>query len=82
MQNWFLAVNDVCSMVIFAFVLHLFFLATISVIWWKKIQLLRVFYWPALTLKLGSGILLGLLYTYYYSVGDTFGFFQVAALLA
>ncbi len=82
MQDWFLAVNDCYSMIIFAFVLHIFFLATLSVIWWKKIQLLRVFYWPALIFKLTCGILLGLLYTYYYSVGDTFGFFQDATLLA
>jgi hypothetical protein len=82
MQDWFLAVNDCCSMIIFAFVLHIFFLATLAIIWWRKIQLLRIFFWPALIFKLAAGILLGLLYTYYYSVGDTFGFFQDATLLA
>jgi hypothetical protein len=68
-------------MTLFVFALHLLFLATLSVIWWKKIQLLRVFYWPALIVKLASGILVGVLYTYYYSVGDTFGFFQDAMSL-
>src|SRR5688572_10865885 len=68
-------------MTLFVFILHLLFLTTLSVIWWKKIQLLRVFYWPALIVKLASGILVGVLYTYYYSVGDTFGFFQDAMSL-
>ena len=82
MQDWFLAVNDIYSMIIFAFVLHLFLLATLSVVWWKKVKLLRSYYWPALLMKLGAGIFLGLIYTYYYSVGDTFGFFQDAVLLS
>jgi hypothetical protein len=82
MQNWFLAVNDVCEMTLLSIVLHLLFLTTVSVIWWKRVKVLRVFFWPALILKLVAGIFLGLLYTYYYSVGDTFGFFQDATLLA
>jgi hypothetical protein len=81
MQDRFLAVNDICSMTVFVFVLHLLILTALSVFWWKKIQRLRVFYWPALIVKLASGILVGVLYTYYYSVGDTFGFFQDAMLL-
>lgn len=63
-------------------VLHLIFLTAVSVVWWKQVKVLRVFFWPALIFKLAAGIFLGLLYTYYYSVGDTFGFFQDAALLA
>jgi hypothetical protein len=82
MQDRFLAVNDICSMTPFVFILHLLILTTLSVIGWKKIQLLRVFYWPALIVKLASGVLVGVLYTYYYSVGDTFGFFQDAMLLS
>ncbi len=39
---------------------------------------LTYIYWPALIIKLVAGILLGLLYTYYYSVADTFGFFEDA----
>ena len=32
-------------------------------------------FWPALTLRLGAGICLGLLYTFYYPVADTFAYF-------
>ena len=46
---------------------------------WKKQDLrLRPYFWPALVLKIGAGITLGLLYKYYYSVGDTFIFFEDA----
>lgn len=40
------------------------------------------FYWTFLILKLVAGISLGLVYTYYYSSGDTFGFFNGAKALA
>ncbi|MBK5279462.1 MAG: hypothetical protein JJE09_11435 [Bacteroidia bacterium] len=43
---------------------------------------LRPYFWPALLLKLGAGILLGLIYKYYYSIGDTFGFFDDACKLS
>lgn len=69
-------------MMIFAVVLHLFLLTTLAVMGWKKVQLLRRFYWPALVAKFIAGILVGLLYKYYYTVGDTFVFFQDASLLA
>ena len=47
----------------------------------KKDTLKRVF-WPALLFKLLSGLALGLIYTYYYTGGDTFLFFNDAMLLA
>ena len=40
------------------------------------------FYWPALVLKLTAGICLGLLYEYYFEVGDTFVYFRDGAKLA
>ena len=43
---------------------------------------LQVFFWPGLVLKLLGGISLGLIYTYYYSEGDTFGFFIDAQKVA
>ena len=44
---------------------------------WKKEQTpLRNFFWPALILKLAAGICLGLLYKYYYTIGDTFAYFE------
>ena len=45
-------------------------------------QLLQVFYWPGLVLKLLGGISVGLVYSYYYTVGDTFGFFTDAQRVA
>lgn len=39
-------------------------------------------FWPSLLLKLLAGISLGLLYAYYYPVGDTFGYFKDASILA
>lgn len=40
------------------------------------------FLWLALGLKILAGISLGLVYTYYYEVGDTFGFFEDARKLS
>lgn len=39
------------------------------------------YYWPAVLLKLTMGILVGLLYRYYYQGGDTFAFFEAAIAL-
>lgn len=39
-------------------------------------------FWPALAIKLLAGIVLGLLYTYYYPGGDTFSIFEDAKLLS
>jgi len=51
-------------------------------IWGFEKTPLRKFFWPALVLKLISGISLGLLYTYYYSIGDTFLYFKDGVSLA
>ena len=51
-------------------------------LWRQEKSVLRIFFVPALTFKLLSGILLGLLYTYYYSIGDTFLYFQDGVRLA
>jgi len=37
---------------------------------------LKNIFWPALSVKLGAGICLGLLYRYYYNGGDTFTYFE------
>lgn len=36
------------------------------------------YYWPAIILKMLSGILVGIVYTHYYAGGDTFSFFDAA----
>lgn len=43
---------------------------------------LKFFFWPALIFKLGCGLGLGLLYTYYYTAGDTFNYFADGSALA
>jgi hypothetical protein len=42
---------------------------------------LKKIFWPALFFKMLCGLLLGLLYKYYYPVGDTFAYFSDAAAL-
>ncbi len=42
---------------------------------------LSCFFWPGLLAKVVAGVLLGLVYAYYYTVGDTFGFFDDATQL-
>lgn len=39
---------------------------------------LQIYFWPGLAIKLVGGVSLGFIYTYYYSVGDTFGYFKDA----
>jgi hypothetical protein len=64
-------------------VLNLAFLVFVFYrIWSLEKTSLKKFFWPALVLKLISGISLGLLYTYYYSIGDTFLYFQDGVHLA
>jgi len=43
--------------------------------------ILKKFYFPALMLKLGAGIAVGLVYTYYYQGGDTWNYFDQAKIL-
>ena len=64
-------------------VLNLAFLLFISYrIWSREKSSLRKFFWPAFGLKLVAGVCLGLVYTYYYSIGDTFLYFQDGVRLA
>jgi hypothetical protein len=49
--------------------------------WKNEDHDLRKWMWPALILKVTAGIGLGLLYTFYYDVGDTFGYFDDAVKL-
>lgn len=51
-------------------------------IWKREHSPQRKFFWPALFFKLWAGIFLGLIYTYYYSVGDTFSYFEDGKTLA
>lgn len=63
---------------------HVCFLAWISrrMFHYYSDSPIRPYYWPALALKLFSGIALGLLYFVYYGQGDTLNYQQDAAELA
>jgi hypothetical protein len=64
-------------------VLNLAFLVFISYrVWRLEKSSLRKFFWPALVLKLAGGICLGLVYSFYYSEGDTFHYFHDGVKLA
>ena len=45
-------------------------------IWRVDRSSVRFVYWPALVLKLGAGLLLGYIYSYYYTGSDTVSFFS------
>jgi hypothetical protein len=49
-----------------------------SIAWmvWKKQSELRNLYWPALLLKCLAGIALGLIYTHYYHISDSWAYFE------
>lgn len=51
------------------------FIYFIIEIYQSQPRLLQIYFWPGFVIKLLGGVSLGLIYTYYYSVGDTFGFF-------
>jgi len=63
-------------------VLHLTLI--IGIAWWicRRLPIADHTFWPALVLKLGAGIALGLLYTFYYPVADTFAYFNDGSKLA
>jgi hypothetical protein len=63
-------------------ILHITILASLSFFMWKKQTSLKKFFWPALAVKLFAGVCLGLIYTYYYSVADTFVYFNDGSKLA
>jgi len=64
-------------------VLNIGFLTFIAYrIWRKNVSAIRKFFWPALLFKLIAGILLGVMYAYYYTVGDTFNYFDDGVKLA
>jgi hypothetical protein len=51
-------------------------------LWKREPSPIRKFFWPALFAKLAAGIVLGLVYTYYYPIGDTFNYFEDGRRLA
>jgi hypothetical protein len=75
-QHWFFLNKVTGKMSILIAIANLAFLGFIFFLLYAQESSLKKIYWPALAIKLLAGILLGLLYTYYYSVADTFDFFN------
>jgi len=71
-------------MKIFVAVINIAFLLFISYRLWKADTDigLKKFFWPALSARVLAGIALGLVYTYYYTTGDTFLYFDDGKKLA
>jgi len=69
-------------MMILITIIHAVAIAGLSLLIWRKQTVLKGFFWPALTMKMAAGVILGLVYTYYYSVADTFVYFLDASTLA
>ena len=63
--------------------LHIVLISGLAwLLWRKEIPTLRQIFWPAIVVKLAAGACLGLLYTYYFPVGDTFVYFNDASRVA
>jgi hypothetical protein len=56
-------------------------LFSIAFLLWKKETVLKPYFWPALAVKIFAGIAIGLVYTYYYGLGDTLDYFIQAKQL-
>ena len=69
-------------MIIIAVANGIVLLAIAYLLWKREDTFLKKVYWPALIFKLLCGIGLGLLYRYYYTVGDTFGYYKDGIRLA
>lgn len=66
-------------MSIIIYVLNAAMLVLISGLYYRRYAIgsgLQLFYWPALVLKIIAGIALGLVFKYYYEVGDTIRYFE------
>ena len=61
---------------------HFLAIGWIVVLIWRRETLLRKIFFPALAVKVAAGIAVGLLYQYYYSVGDTWLYFSDGRLLS
>lgn len=65
-----------------AVLVNLLIIFTLIYFLYQKAQAkpLRIFFIPALILKLSAGILLGIIYRFYYTGGDTFNYFHDAVV--
>lgn len=70
-------------MMFLAYVLSIAFLACLIWLFHKQNDsVIKHLYWPVLGYRLGAGLCVALLYSFYYTEGDTFSFFRDAVRLA
>ena len=69
-------------MTILVTLLHIILIFFLAYQVWRRQKALRKYFWPGLGVKLIAGIFLGLIYTHYYSVADTFAYFEDGKSLA
>jgi hypothetical protein len=82
MCDWFFHSTASRFMKILFVFIHIVLLGWFSWRYWKAQNMLKQFFWPALGAKLFAGVCVGLLYTCYYKVGDTFLYFHDGSMLA
>ena len=69
-------------MAIFLWIFHIALVVAVSFAFFKKQTALKKYFWPALAARTIAGVCLGLLYTHYYAVADTFDYFRDAGKMA
>jgi hypothetical protein len=70
------------AMTVVAFIINLCIIGSAGYYLWRRVTIGRKFFVPALVIKLAAGMCLGLLYKYYYTVGDTFTYFEEGRQIA
>jgi hypothetical protein len=63
-------------------VIHLLIIGVAVYYFGRRIKRLRKLFLPSFLLKIIAGICVGLIYKYYYSVGDTFAYFEQGTMIA
>ena len=69
-------------MSIFLLILNTLFLLTALFICWRQTVVLKAIFIPALTFKMTMGILVGVVYAYFYTVGDTLTYVRDGNVIA
>lgn len=69
-------------MVVLVALIHAIILTAIAFTMYKRENLNSPWYWPAFYSRFAAGICVGLIYTYYYRVSDTFVFYHEASKAA
>jgi|GEM_PF-250171 len=84
LQDWGVdrkSINDVTLLLIFV---NLLLIGSIAFLLWRRQTMLsKAVFWPALFMKLGAGVCLGVVYVFYYEgAGDTILYFKDSSALA